>query len=125
MRAVWKVMLLGVLTACGAKQEPGDVAPMGATVPVTVVAENRRNDDVVVSLVRDGLRQRLGLVTAQSNGNFEIPWSQVSNSGRVRLIATPMAGRRSFVSEQLVLRPGSEVTVSLTPLLGQSFVRVY
>jgi hypothetical protein len=125
MRVVWKVMLLGALTACGAKEEPGDVAPMAAGVPVTVVAENRGTDDVVVSLVRDGLRQRLGLVTAQSDGNFEIPWSQVSNSGRVRLIATPIAGRRSFVSEQLVLRPGSEVTVSLTPLLGQSFVRVY
>jgi hypothetical protein len=125
MRAVWKVMVLAALTACGANREAGVVEPTGMTVPVTVVAENRRSDDVVVSLVRDGLRQRLGLVAAQSNGNFQIPWSEVSNSGRVRLVATPIAGRRSFVSEQLLLRPGSEVTVSLTPLLGQSLVRVY
>ena len=125
MRAVWKLMVLSALTACGANQEAKDVEPVAATGPVTIVAENRRTDDVVVSLVRDGLRQRLGIVTAQSEGNFQIPWSQVSNSGRVRVIATPIAGRRSFVSDQLVLRPGSEVTVSLTPLLNQSLVRVY
>ncbi len=125
MRAVWKLMILAALTACGANQETGDVEPIDASGPVTVVAENRRTDDVVVSLVRDGLRQRLGLVAAQSNGNFVIPWSQVSGAGRVRLVATPIAGRRSFVSEQLLLRPGSELTVSLTPLLAQSLVRVY
>jgi hypothetical protein len=125
MRAVWSLVVLAALTACGANQETEDVAPITQTGPVTIVAQNRRTDDVVVTLVRDGLRQRLGLVTAQSDGNFQIPWSQVSNSGRVRLVATPIAGRRSFVSEQLILRPGSEVTVSLTPLLNQSLVRVY
>jgi hypothetical protein len=125
MRAVWSLVVLAALTGCGANQETGAVEPVAPTGPVTVLAENRRTDDVVVSLVRDGLRQRLGLVPAQSSGNFQIPWSQVSNSGRVRLVATPIAGRRSFVSEQLVLRPGSEVTVSLTPLLNQSLVAVY
>ena len=125
MRAVWMLVALVGLSGCGASQDTGDVEPMTATGPVTVVAENRRSDDVVVSLVRDGFRERLGLVTAQTNGNFEIPRSQVSGAGRIRLIATPIAGRRSFVSEQLTLRPGSEVTVSLTPLLGQSLVRVY
>jgi hypothetical protein len=124
MRAVWMLIALAGLGACGANQEAGNPEPI-ASGPVTVVAENRRSDDVVVSLVRDGFRERLGLVTAQSNGNFEIPWSQVSGGGRVRLVATPIAGRRSFVSDQLALRPGSEVTMSLTPLLGQSLVRVY
>jgi hypothetical protein len=125
MRRAWGVMALLMLAGCGANHAADAVEPMLAGGPVTVVAENRRNDDVVVSLVRDGLRQRLGLVTAHTTGDFEIPWSQVSNTGRVRVIATPIAGRRSFVSESLVLRPGSEVNVSLTPLLGQSIVSVY
>jgi hypothetical protein len=126
MRRAVGVLALLILAGCGANRESGDVQPMAAAQgPVTVVAENRRSDDVVVSLVRDGIRQRLGLVAAQSSGDFQVPWSQVSNSGRVQVIATPIAGRRSFVSESLVLRPGSEVSVSLTPLLGQSIVRVY
>ena len=125
MRVVWMLLALAALSGCGAKQETGDIEPMVATGPVTVVAENRRSDDVVVSIVSDGLRQRLGLVVAQATSDFQIPWSQVSNSGRVRVVATPIAGRRSFVSEALVLRPGSEVSVSLTPLLSQSMVRVY
>lgn len=125
MRAVRTVLALAALSGCGANREAEDVQPIAATGPVTVVAENRRTDDVVVSIVRDGLRQRLGLVAAQATGDFQIPWSQVSNSGRVRVVATPIAGRRSFVSEALVLRPGSEVSVSLTPLLSQSMVRVY
>ncbi len=125
MRAVWTMLVLGAVTACGANREGDDVAPIDPTLPVTVVAENRRTDDVVVSLVRDGQPQRLGLVTAQTRGDFQIPWGQLLNSGRVRLVATPIAGRRSFVSESLVLRPGSEVTVSVTQALGQSLVRVY
>jgi hypothetical protein len=125
MRGVWTLLALAALSGCGANQEAGDVQPIAATGPVTVLAENRRTDDVVVSLVRDGQRQRLGLVAAQTRGDFQIPWSQVSNAGQVRLVATPIAGRRSFVSESLVLRPGSEVSVSLTPLLGQSLVQVY
>ncbi|HET8625478.1 MAG TPA: hypothetical protein VFM14_18100 [Gemmatimonadales bacterium] len=125
MRRALEVMALLLLAGCGANREGDDVQPMAATEPVTVVAENRRSDDVVVSLVRDGIRQRLGLVAAQTKGDFKIPWSQVSNSTRVRLIATPIAGRRSFVSDQLILRPGSEVTVSLTQALGQSLLRVY
>ncbi len=125
MRAAWWLMALSVVVGCGANKEAGDVEPIAATGPVTVVAENRRTDDVVVSVVRDGLRQRLGLVSAHSDGTFQIPWSQVSSGGRIRLVATPIAGRRSFVSEQLLLRSGSEVTVSLTPILAQSMVRVY
>jgi hypothetical protein len=122
---MWSLVVLAALAACGAYQETGAVDPIAATGPITFAAENRRTDDVVVTLVSDGVPQRLGLVTAQGSKSFQVPWSQVSNGGRVRLVATPIAGRRSFVSEQLILRPGSEVSVSLTPLLNQSLVRVY
>jgi len=125
MRRSWSLVALMVLAGCGANRETGNIEPVGGTDPVTVLTENRRSDDIVVSLVRDGVRQRLGLVAAQTSGTFEVPWTGVANAGRVRVVATPIAGRRSFVSEQLVLRPGSEVTVSVTPALGQSAVRVY
>ena len=125
MRGAWAVMALAVLAGCGRNPEAATVDPNPEGGPVTVVAENRRTDDVVVALLRDGVPQRLGLVTAQASGTFEIPWSGVSHAGRIRLVATPLAGRRRFVSDQLVLRPGSEVVVSVTPLLGQSAVRVY
>lgn len=125
MRRAWSLVALAVLTACGANREPGNVEPTTLAGPVTVQAENRRIDDVVVTLVRDGVPQRLGLVTAQTRGTFQVPWAGVANAGRVRLVARPVAGRRAFVSEQLLLRPGSEVSVSLTPVLGQSAIRVY
>jgi hypothetical protein len=125
MRRAWSVVALIVLAGCGANPAAETVEPAASTDPVTVLTENRRSDDVVVSLVRDGVRQRLGLVAAQTRGTFEVPWTGVANAGRVRVVATPIAGRRSFVSEQLVLRPGSEVTISVTPALGQSAVQVY
>jgi hypothetical protein len=125
MRRAWGLVALIAFAGCGANRETGNVAPLGPGDPVTVLTENRRSDDVVVSLVRDGIRQRLGLVAAQTSGSFEVPWTGVANAGRVRVVATPIAGRRSFVSEQLLLRPGSEVTISVTPALGQSAVRVY
>lgn len=125
MRRALSLVALMVLAGCGANRETTNVEPLASTDPVTVQTENRRSDDVVVTLLRDGVRQRLGLVAAQTSETFEVPWSGVVNAGRVRLIATPIASRRSFVSEQLILRPGSEVTVSVTPALGQSAVRVY
>ena len=125
MRRAWGLVALMAFAGCGANRETGNVGPLGTGDPVTVLTENRRSDDLVVSLVRDGIRQRLGLVAAQTSGSFEVPWTAVANAGRVRVVATPIAGRRSFVSEQLLLRPGSEVTISVTPALGQSAVRVY
>jgi hypothetical protein len=125
MRRAWSLVALAVLVGCGAKQNTARVEPLASTDPVTVVTENRRSDDIVVALVRDGVRQRLGLVAAQTSGTFEVPWTGVANSGRVRLVATPIAARRSFVSEQLLLRPGSQVLVSITPALGHSALRVY
>lgn len=125
MRRSWGLVALIAFAGCGVNRETGTVGPIAPGDPVTVLTENRRSDDVVVSLVRDGIRQRLGLVAAQTSGSFEVPWTGVANAGRVRVVATPIAGRRSFVSEQLLLRPGSEVTIAVTPALGQSAVRVY
>jgi hypothetical protein len=125
MRGAWSLATLAMLAGCGAKHEAATVEPLASTDPVTVVTENRRSDDIVVALVRDGVRQRLGLVAAQTNETFAVPWTGVANAGRVRLVATPIAARRSFVSEQLLLRPGSEVVLSITPALGPSAIRVY
>ena len=87
--------------------------------------ENRRWDDVVVSLVRDGTRERLGLLIAGSNGSFSLPYSRVANAGRLALLVSPMGGTRAYLTESLVLSPGSAVALTVTPLIRQTSVSVY
>jgi hypothetical protein len=41
------------------------------------------------------------------------------------LLVSPIGGARGYVTETLVLRPGSEVGLTVAPLIRQSTVWVY
>jgi hypothetical protein len=119
--------LLAGLAVAGCVSNPPSPSPepWSPDAAVTVSTENHRFDDVVVSLVRDGQRERLGLVTAQSRTSFLLPYGRVANSGRLALLVSPIGRGRGYVTENLVLRPGSEVGLTVAPVIRQSTVWVY
>jgi hypothetical protein len=119
--------LLAGLALAGCASNPPSRAPepWSPEAAITVSTENNRSDDVVVSLVRDGQRERLGLVTAQSRTSFLLPYGRVANSGRLALLVSPIGRARGYVTENLVVRPGSEVGLTVAPVIRQSTVWVY
>lgn len=113
------------LAGCAGNTPNISPEPWSPDATLTVSAENRRSDDVVVSLVQNGHRERLGLVTAQSKASFSLPYGRLGNSAPVALLVRPIGGARAYLTEQLLLRPGSEISLTVTPLIRQTYVWVY
>jgi hypothetical protein len=113
------------LAGCAGNTANLSPEPWSPDAIVTVSAENRRSDDVVVSLVQSGHRERLGMVTAQSTTSFSIPYGRLGNSAPAALLVSPIGGAHGYVTESLLLRPGSEVSLTVTPLIRQTYVSVY
>jgi hypothetical protein len=114
-----------VLVGCAGNTPNPSPEPWSPDATIIVSAENRRSDDVVVSLVRNGHRERLGLVTAQSKTSFSLPYGRLGNSAPLALLVSPIGGARGYLTENLPLRPGSEVSLTVTPLIRQTWVSVY
>ena len=113
------------LTGCAGHPTTPSPEPWSPDAAVTISVENRRWDDVVVSLVRDGTSERLGLLVGGSNSSFSLPYGRVANAGRLALLVHPIGGNRAYLTEGLSLRPGSSVALTVTPLIRQSYVWVH
>lgn len=120
----WALVLALTLDGCHKRDDELRPAP-DPTTPVPVEIENHHQGDVTIYLVRGGLRQRLGMVTALGKATFTFPWRWISQSGSSRLLAYPIAGARSHFSEPLILQPGQWIKWTLEGDLSRSSMAVY
>jgi hypothetical protein len=119
------VVMVAALASCS-RHPPADLPdPESPEGDVAFQIENRRSDDVVVELIRDGQRQRLGMVTAQNRSTYTLRWRQVANASRVVLSIHPIGSNSRYITESLLLRPGSEVELTVNQVLRQSVLSVY
>jgi hypothetical protein len=77
--------------------------------------ENQSFTDMVIYAVSGGQRIRLGLATANSTKSFTLPSYLVRGAGPLRFLADPIGGNRTPVSEQMTVRPGDIVTLTIPP----------
>ena len=83
--------------------------------PTSVRVENRGFADMVIYVVGpSGARQRLGIATGSATTSFPLPRTMIY-SGTVRFVADPIGGQRSPVSEEINVRPGDEVVLTIPP----------
>lgn len=100
------------IAACGRPRAAETGLP---PVAPTLVVENRGFVDMVIYLVSSaGSRQRLGVATGSSTTRFRLPASAAS-FGNVRFLADPIGGRRTPVSEEINVRAGDEVLLTIPP----------
>jgi len=117
------VLLAAGLAACSHNPPPQpELGTPQANVLVTV--SNQNVNDVDVFAIVNGQRQRLGTVVSQGSGNFEIPWDRIGPASGVSLIVTPIGGAGAYRTGKLTLQPGSQVAVSVAPVLLNSSVVV-
>jgi hypothetical protein len=119
------VVVVAALASCSRHPPPDLPDPDSPDGDVAFQIENRRSDDVVVELIRDGQRQRLGMVTAQNRSTYTLRWRQVGNASRVVLSIHPIGSNSRYITESLLLRPGSEVELTVNQVLRQSVLSVY
>jgi hypothetical protein len=80
-----------------------------------VQVENQGFTDMVIYAVSGGQRVRLGLATGNSTKSFTIPRYLLSGAGPIRFLADPIGGSRTPVSEEMSVRAGDVVTLTIPP----------
>jgi hypothetical protein len=77
--------------------------------------ENRGFADMVIYAISGAQRLRLGLANGNSTKSFTIPVTLIRGAGPLRFLADPIGGSRSPVSEEMAVRPGDIVTLTIPP----------
>ena len=102
---------IAALPACSHAPEPDTSGPPPKHTVLQVV--NRNFYDFTIYLARFGDRVRLGTATGSRTTTFEFP-SQFVQNGTVRFEAHPIGGTGSARTEELTVRPGDVVSVTIT-----------
>jgi len=76
--------------------------------------------DVVVYVVPDGRRARLGLVTGKCNATLEIPAGLVARQSGFRLFVDPVGSSETYTTERIYVSPGSVVVLDVGSVLAIS-----
>lgn len=103
--------LVGGLAACTSTPRNEAEEIVGRT---TVTVDNRSFSDMTIYATR-GQRVRLGVATGHSKTTFTLPPSLLSGTGLIRFIADPVGSSRTSVSEEINVRPGDEVGLTIPP----------
>ena len=104
--------MLAIVAACaGRSQDTGPEPANSAMVQV----ENQGFTDMVIYAISGGQRIRLGLVTGNSTKTFTVPRYLTGGAGPIRFLADPIGGNRTPVSEEMSVRPGDLVTLTIPP----------
>jgi hypothetical protein len=105
---------LGLSPGCSrAAQVEGERETIYRADPtLTVRVVNRSQLDATIYLVHDGMRDRLGTVTAAAAATFPVR-ARSLGSGEFRLLADPLGSRRATSTEGLSAAQGSMFTWTL------------
>ena len=80
-----------------------------------VQVENLGFTDMVIYAISGGQRVRLGLATGNSTKTFTVPAYLTAGAGPIRFLADPIGGNRTPISEEMNVRSGDLVTLTIPP----------
>jgi hypothetical protein len=111
MRSTTRTPLFAVLllfaTAC-ASAAPADGLPrsLAAALNGRVEVTNDGHQDMVLYVMRDAVRYRLGYVSRMETARFRLPSAEDRPSYQMSLIAEPVGGGTPFATPPVVWHPG-------------------
>ena len=111
---IWSLRLLAIFApaACGGRSAEPDPHPENQAI---LQVENRGFADMVIYAVDGAQRVRLGTATGNSTKSFPLPSYLVRSGGPLRFLADPIGATRTPVSEEITVRPGDIVTLTIPP----------
>ncbi len=116
------------LVACASRgqlsEEDAAIAAALESDSVYVTVKNQYRLDVNVYALYGGGRQFLGVVTSWNSQDFSV-WATLAVSTRFRIAADPIGSNQNYVTEEILVRKGDVVEVTVLDPLAQSYYTVY
>jgi hypothetical protein len=107
------VLALSLATSCMLNREPDENAE---PTPATVLrVENQAFLDMTIYVYRNSTRIRLGQARGNTVTKLTIPTSLMFGSTPLRFQADPIGGTRAPISQEILVSPGDEVTLTIPP----------
>jgi hypothetical protein len=111
--------------ACHHAKHADQPAPDTAPVDVPLEVDNHNWLDVVIYVVHDGERSRVGIVNATSQSSFVLPARLVGQGHELRLLGHPIGGEGGTLTETVTVQPGQYIQWTLESDLSRSAIGVY
>ena len=99
--------------------------PDTAPVDVPLEVDNHNWLDMVIYVIHDGERTRVGTASASSQTSFTLPARLVGQSHEVRLLGHPIGGEGAALTETVTVQPGQYIAWTLETDLDRSSIGVY
>ena len=121
------LLLLGVgaVSACHHAKQEDRATPDTAPVDVPLEVDNHNWLDVVIYVLHDGDRSRVGIANASSQSSFVLPARLVGQGHELRLLGHPIGGEGGTVTETVTVQPGQYIEWTLESDLSRSAIGVY
>ena len=124
LRSILAALLVVGAIACGGHSGEAS-APAPQSGEVVLVVENHHWNDVVVSVLHDGVADRVGLVTAVKTSTFVLLSRRLGTAGIIRLRAHAVGAPDSQTTDAFPVQPGQEIQWTLESDLSHSSVAVH
>lgn len=95
------------------------------TGPVVLEVENHNWSDIVLFVIHDGRTHRLAQIAAARDQSFEIPPRLIGDQGLIRLGLHRIGGRDDYRTEQVSVRTGNTIRLTIEGKLEHSSIGVW
>jgi hypothetical protein len=121
------LLMLGLAAApaCHHGKQADQVTPDTTPVDVPLEIDNHNWLDVVIYVLHDGERSRVGIANASSQSSFVLPARMVGQGHELRLLGHPIGGAGGTVTETVTVQPGQYIEWTLENDLNDSAIGVY
>lgn len=118
-----------ILTQQGCRRRGGSASAeaqeQASQSEVTLQVTNHNYLDVIVYVVHDGQRTRIGMVTGSTSQVFTLPPRLLGQAHEIRLYGDPIGSEDFALTELLLVQPGQYIEWTLESDLRRSSVGVF
>ncbi len=105
--------------------EAGPQSSQGASNAIALTVSSHHYLDVVIYVLHDGQRTRVGTATGSSSTRFSLPAHLLGLGREIQLMGHPIGSPETITTETIVVQPGQHIEWSLESQLSRSTVAVY
>jgi hypothetical protein len=119
------VALCATTQGCFLRRSRGEPRQRQAFADVQLRVTNHNYLDVIVYVIHDGLRTRLGMVTGSSAQVFTLPAHLLGQAREIQLYGDPIGSEDFALTELLLVQPGERLEWTLESDLRRSSVGIF